>query len=268
MTTRSRHFHIERARSAADALMEVAPDDPTAIRDGRLFVNGRRITAPELELQAGQVVTCYAARRSSATPEDTTQLLLDRRGGILAASKPTQWSSEPDRAGTTTSLRERLAQQLGVAELHVATRLDVGVSGLVLLASDEPSRIHLANAIAKGNCHRHYLGLVGARLPSRGTWRGAVEPSGQATRNARQREAVTHFECKKQMELASRGVTVSQRVPIDVVSLVVFRPETGHRHQLRIHSSRAGAPIVGDRRYGGASRFVDSNGRVSSLERI
>jgi 23S rRNA-/tRNA-specific pseudouridylate synthase len=249
------------------ALREVAPDDSSAISEGRLFANGRRITDQEAQLDVGQIVTCYSPR-SGAEGSGELARVLDRRCGIIAASKPAAWSSEPDRTGTTSSLRERLAAELGAPQLHVATRLDVGVSGLVLLATDEASRLHLDQVMAAGACHRRYLGFVGARLPDRGCWRGAVETEQRAKRERSPREAVTHFECIKQMTLANCGITLLQRSPLEAVSLVIFRPETGHRHQLRIHSSRAGAPILGDRRYGGAQRMIEANGRVSALDRI
>jgi 23S rRNA-/tRNA-specific pseudouridylate synthase len=177
--------------------------------------------------------------------------------------KPAFWSSEPDRTGATTSLREQLAHQLGLEELHIATRLDVGVSGIVLGATNPAARRHLARIVGTKACHRSYVAIVAGAAPERGCWQSSVN-----TRPGERAEpAITHFECVARLNL-EKGTRIGTNEEGSALSLLVLRPETGRRHQLRIHSSRAGFPILGDRRYGGASRTVDPRGSVYPIERI
>jgi 23S rRNA-/tRNA-specific pseudouridylate synthase len=264
MSPRSRTLLLEGPCSAGTALQRVAPEDPSAIAEGRLFVERQRIHDAGEALQAHQVVTWYATRGTPTPPETVMELVLESREGVVAASKPAAWSSEPDRTGRGTSLRERLAETLHEREIHVATRLDVGVSGLLLLATDARSRRHLASVVGSEQCHRSYVAVVSGCLPDRGTWQGAVET---ATPARASRNAITHFECIERVALAQRG-TLRGGSPGESVSLLILRPETGHRHQLRIHCSRAKSPILGDRRYGGPHQFVDNEGRVTLLSRL
>ncbi len=52
------------------------------------------------------------------------------------------------------------------------------------------------------------------------------------------------------------------------VSLIVFGPRTGRTHQIRIHASSAGSPLLGDRKYGGSTSIADRRGSVHGVQRI
>jgi 23S rRNA-/tRNA-specific pseudouridylate synthase len=52
------------------------------------------------------------------------------------------------------------------------------------------------------------------------------------------------------------------------VSLLSVRPITGRKHQIRIHSSHYGYPLLGDVRYGGPTRLTQPNGSVLSVKRV
>lgn len=53
-----------------------------------------------------------------------------------------------------------------------------------------------------------------------------------------------------------------------VVAALHLRPRTGRTHQLRVHASRAGSPLLGDVAYGGAPRLVLADGRVVTARRV
>lgn len=260
MTIRCRTLLLDKPCPAMQALALLAPEDATAIAEGRVFVDRRRIRDACELLAAGQTVLWNAPRASASKSVARANLVIGRRHGLIAAAKPAAWSSEPDRTGTATSLRDQLARTLRCNELHVLTRLDVGVSGLVIAAMNASGRRHWTKVMATGG-HRRYLAILAGRVPESGTWNSTVEETAGA------RPAITHFERIAQSCLGP-GVSLGSCGSGSTVSLVSFRPETGRRHQLRLHSSRALAPIVGDRRYAGPSQFVDSDGRVTQLERI
>lgn len=264
MTARRKSLLLDRAMSASDALALLCPGDASALVDGRLFANGKRLRREQEQLEACDTVTWNAPR----APENKgglseSPLLLDQREGILALNKPAAWSSEPDLTGDSTCLRSKVMEQLHLRELHIATRLDVGVSGLVLGSTHAESRRHLSQLIERGTLHRRYLAIALGALPKQGTFEGSVEEQ----KRGAPRPAVTDYTCLGQATLPE-GVTLGSLEGPTVVSLVLFKPRTGRRHQLRIHAQRHGHPLLGDRRYGGPKRVTLSDGRVHEYSRI
>lgn len=252
---------LDADHTAGEALQLLAPHDVGAIVEGRLFVGKRRVCGDSEQLRSGDTITLRAAR--VAITAANSELVIERREGLIAAAKPASWSSEPDRAGTVASLREHLALRLGLDEVHVATRLDVGVSGLVLAAMNPAARRHLANLVGTKECHRSYLAAVAGAPPASGRWQGNVDTESRG----KSMVAITHFETIARVKL-DPGARFGDTATHSEIALLTLRPETGRRHQLRIHCSRAGYPLLGDRRYGGPTRFVDASGRVHSLDRI
>jgi 23S rRNA-/tRNA-specific pseudouridylate synthase len=223
-------------------LVRLGPDASGALEQGRVFVDGRRTTDPRLRLRTGQVVSLAAPRRA---PELEQVKILDERGGLLAAAKPAAISTEPDRRGTD-SLCSRVAALRGLAlsDVHALSRLDLGVSGVVLLAIDAAARRHALREREQGRIVRRYVAIAAAAPAEvRGEWQTPVDD----------RPASTRYAC---VATAPGG------------ALLAFQPETGRMHQLRVHASRAGAPLLGDHAYGGPRRSVLADGAVIELGRI
>jgi len=58
------------------------------------------------------------------------------------------------------------------------------------------------------------------------------------------------------------------RATPSALHLLALAPLTGRTHQLRVHCTAHGLPLLGDRAYGGASRFISDSGAVTALDRI
>lgn len=136
----------------------------------------------------------------------------------------------------------------------IVHRLDRDTSGLLAVAKTEAARAGLAAALKRREVSRRYLALVQSTLPS---LRGRIDsPLGRhpedRTRYAvvsNGRPAVTHWE-------------VAGSAPVEgrTLSLVGCRLETGRTHQIRVHLSGAGCPVVADQTYGASSRIARSVG--------
>jgi 23S rRNA pseudouridine1911/1915/1917 synthase len=223
-------------------LARFGSDAEGALEQGRVFVDGRRTIDPKFRLQSGQVVSLAAPRRGQAADQVR---ILDERDGLLAAYKPAGISTEPDRRGTE-SLCSRAAALRGLlpADVHALSRLDYGVSGVVLLATTAAGRRHATLAREQARIARRYVGIAAASpAEQRGIWQTPVD----------ERPASTRYACIE----AAPGA-----------ALLAFEPKTGRMHQLRVHAARAGAPLLGDHNYGGPRRSVLADGSVLEFSRV
>lgn len=251
---RERYFVVsDRPMSLQGVIKELAPGDVRAFEEGRVFVDGQRVFGPLCQVNTGSKVTWYAPRSSKSTMGDVEFRILERRDDFLIAAKPASWSSEPDRSGCRTSLRERVASHLGVNNLHVATRLDVGVSGLALIALSKSARQKAANFQDLHQIKKEYLAVVLGTDVVDAEWDGFVDGT---------RRALTLIRV-----LGSSGLTrfVSQRE--GRASLLHVMPVTGHHHQIRVHAADRGHPLMGDKRYGGPTQVVKGDGTVLDVSR-
>ncbi|GGG74371.1 RluA family pseudouridine synthase [Paenibacillus radicis (ex Gao et al. 2016)] len=126
---------------------------------------------------------------------------------------------------------------LPVRHIH---RLDDDTSGPVLYSKNDLAQWVLDEAMRAKRIDRRYIAIVHGRLSSRS---GTVNaPIGKDRHTARRRvspngeQAVTHYELVE---------------TIGNASVVRLQLETGRTHQIRVHMSHLGHPLVGDRLYGG-----------------
>ncbi len=126
----------------------------------------------------------------------------------------------------------------------IVHRLDRDTSGLLMVARSPRAYERLVEALAARDVERLYAALVWGRLDSpRGVvdapiGRSARQPTRMAVRDGG-REARTHYE-------------VREEFTNPVASLLECRLETGRTHQIRVHLSAIGHPVVGDVLYRGS----------------
>ncbi len=221
-----------------------------AIEEGRVFV-GRARATPETLLRVGDVVVVHPPRSGL-----DVLVVLHSDPELVVVDKPASLPTIGDHRGVR-SLASLVTARFG-GEVHPTSRLDVGVSGVVVFARTRRARAGLAAARERGAYDRSYVALArgsSAELPA--SW---DEPIGRADDPRRRRvggqdAAPARTEARL---LASRGD----------YALLSLRPITGRTHQLRVHAAHHGLPLVGDRVYGGAVRVVDVGGGAFAAERV
>jgi 23S rRNA pseudouridine1911/1915/1917 synthase len=167
---------------------------------------------------------------------------------VVVVDKPAGVAAHPSLGWEGSSVVEHLAaagydiSTPGPPERKgIVSRLDVGTSGLMVVAKTPEAYSSLKRAFTAREVHKVYHGLVQGYLsPHDGVvqapiahgktaeWKMEVSASG--------REAITHYHV---METAFRS------------SLVELRLETGRTHQIRVHMASLRHPLVGDLVYGG-----------------
>lgn len=141
-----------------------------------------------------------------------------------------------------------LAAVAGDRRPGIVHRLDKDTSGLLVVARSDEAYRGLVRALKARNVDRTYLALAEGELPGA---TGRIEvPIGRDPSDRKRfaavpdgKRAVTHWEILGN----GRVDTGPDEVP---VSRVRCRLETGRTHQIRVHLSYAGHPVVGDRTYG------------------
>jgi 23S rRNA pseudouridine1911/1915/1917 synthase len=172
--------------------------------------------------------------------------ILHQTASLLVVAKPPGVPTEPTRDPARASVVSLVREALGLpaaAFLQVPHRLDLDTSGVLLLARDRDTLAALGEAFRSRAIDKTYLALVhGSPGDDAGTWSSFLAPVERSARAARW--GSVHAGGKK----AITGYRVLRRE--DERSLVECRPQTGRTHQLRVHLSEAGHPIVGDELYG------------------
>jgi 23S rRNA pseudouridine1911/1915/1917 synthase len=215
---------------------------------------GAELKKPALRVKAGQFLSVLLRPTEESlayTPQamdlqsvyvDEHFRVINKPAGLVVHPAPGNWSGTLLNGLLALDEAARLLPRAGIVH-----RLDKDTSGLMMVARTRAAMDALVQGIAARRVKREYLALVHGQWPHAADWRldGAIgrDPKNRlrmavldaATLAAK--PAVTHVSCVGHS---------------DGLSLLHCRLETGRTHQIRVHLSHHGYPLVGDALYGGA----------------
>lgn len=239
------------------------------IDDGLVLVNGRPAKASAL-LRSGDHVEATLPETSTAPslkPLDVDLEILHEDDDLVVVNKPAGMVVHPAAGHHDDTLVNALVARvsslsMGFGEHRpgLVHRLDKETTGLLVVAKNDPAQEHLSRQFQERSTHRLYQALVfGEIKASEATLRSwlARHPMDRK-RYASLRDASKKIIQDPSLEapLGKWAVThlhVLQRA--HGLSFVRLKLETGRTHQIRVHLSEGGHPLVGDSVYGGDKRL-------------
>jgi len=214
-----------------------------AVRSGKVDVDGAPTDEPGSEIAAVARIELRPDRPRRRRVR-TRLVVLHEDRDVLVVDKPAGLLTVPTEAREKDTLWARALQYLqlrygGRPYAGIVHRLDKDTSGAVVFARHRDALHALQDRFRTHAIDREYVALVAGTLPEKGVFdadlvrepglRRSVARPGQSGRRAETRYRTL------------------ERFP--GAALVSVQPRTGRTHQIRVHFSAAGHPVLGDRVY-------------------
>lgn len=227
------------------------------IEKGFVLGDQKTLENPASKVKTRQeiVVTIPPLVEAYPTPQNIPLDILYEDKDVIVINKPAGMVVHPapgNPEGTLVNALlnhcgESLSGINGVKRPGIVHRLDKETSGLLVAAKNDKAHHHLSHQLATREMGRIYLALVwGRMLPKSGTIEGSIGRDPRHRQRMALREngkfARTHYKVLKFF-----GTTAS---------LVECRLDTGRTHQIRVHLTSKGYPLIGDPLYGKQPRAL------------
>ena len=260
------------------------------VQTGALTCNGELEKDPRAKIIAGADYVIALPDPVPATPEpedipldilfeDADLILVNKPAGMAVHPAPGSWSGTLVNA-LLHHCKNALPGIGGVERPGIVHRIDKLTTGVLVVAKTEAAHSGLSALFAAHDIDRTYLALTrGAPRPLVGT---VNAPIARATGDRKKmavvrdpdhqtgRHAVTHYQARATYGELDKGSG------LPAAALIECRLETGRTHQIRVHMSHIGAPLIGDpvyarhkgiKAYGAGEAFLQATTLARKLPR-
>ena len=223
---------------------------------GCVFLDDVAAQNPSGKVKAGEIYKVQMPPVIAAEPEpqDIPLDVVFEDDDVIVIDKPPGLVVHPAAGNADGTLVNALLAHCGsslsgiggVARPGIVHRLDKGTGGLMIAAKNDAAHEALSRQFADHSMDRAYYALVwGVPMPTKGEIEGNI---GRSPKN------------RKKMAVVERGGKYAlTRYKVlkafgSVAALVECRLATGRTHQIRVHMTSIGHPLIGDPVYGGGTR--------------
>lgn len=220
-----------------------------AVKDGRILLDGAKVQ-PKTRVAGGEQVdwTADEAPVLGDRPEAIALELVFEDADLLVLNKPAGLVVHPgagNRSGTLlNALLHHDPDLAKVPRAGIVHRLDKDTSGLLVVARSLRAHTALVAMLAARDIHRRYAAIVNGVPVAGGTVDAPLDrhPTDRLRRAVREggRPAATHYRVREKFRAQA---------------LLQCELESGRTHQIRVHLTHAGYPLVGDPLYGKGLRL-------------
>jgi 23S rRNA pseudouridine1911/1915/1917 synthase len=234
------------------------------IEDGRVTLD-RKSAKANLAMREGDrvAVELPEAVQTAARPEPLPVEIIFQDSDLAVLNKPAGMVVHPGAGHASGTLVNALLHHIedlsgvgGELRPGIVHRLDRGTSGVMVIAKHDAAHQELARQFHDREVEKEYIALV---------W-GLVQ-AGRRIDAAIGRDPVNRQKMSARARHAREAVTrITRAHPMPGVTLCQVAIHTGRTHQIRVHLSAIGHPIVGDSMYGGLHRRVAAD--IKAVQRL
>ena len=222
------------------------------IKDGEVLVNGKNVkTGYQLSKGDEVSVNIPEPKELDVEPQKMNLDIVYEDDDVILINKPKGMVVHPAPGHTTDTLvngllyhcKDNLSGINGVARPGIVHRIDRDTTGILIVCKNDMSHNSIAAQLKEHSINRRYRALVHGNLKDdTGTIEGPIgrhpiDRKKMAINERNGKPAVTHY-------------TVLER--FGNYTLIECKLETGRTHQIRVHMTSIGHPLVGDEVYGPA----------------
>ncbi|MDR0404461.1 MAG: RluA family pseudouridine synthase [Oscillospiraceae bacterium] len=229
------------------------------LQGGNVCVNEKIILSKNYKVHMNDKISLSVPRQENlaAEAEDIPLEVVYEDDDLVVVNKPQGMVVHPaagHQCGTLVNalkfhFRDSLSRISGESRLGIVHRIDKGTSGLLIVAKNDRAHIKLAQQIKEHSFLREYEAVIHGNLKKDSGKIAA--PIGRDPNNRKKmcvigrnsRWAITHFEVIKNFKGFAH---------------ISLRLETGRTHQIRVHMSSIGHPVVGDPVYGPRKKLYEA----------